>query len=411
MESAIIKDPFLVAKNHLLELTRRFPPETVPIQVIENLASVHPEWPVWPNVALSDLVGPPNVALKKLDLRWLHRFRATIGLLGWLSAQLGGPKGGPSALSLIVERAPLLGLRGWGSTSAGGSCRILATADVPIAVNLPRVDDQLSVPAWLDSPVEGNDWDSIKEAVIKIGSGELADRGGLLGIPVSLVGETQPSSTQEDIFGEEVKFKGPPVVVDLSSMWAGPLCSWYLMRCGARVVKIESSRRDGGTRKGSDIFHQRLNKGKDVISLDFNNPEDIHQLRSFIRGADIVIEGSRPRALEQLGIDAMEEVARGAIWCSVTGYGRFSAPHRVGFGDDAAAGANLLAEVDGALWFIGDAIADPITGATAAVLTMGHWLAHSSVLLDVGLSPTTAVHSQGTLSAGSFFNLQKKQAR
>ncbi len=403
MESVITNDPFLVAKNHLLEFTRRFPPETVPAEVIEDLASAYPEWPVWPDVALADLVGPPNTLLKKLDLRWLHRFRATIGLLDWFSSQLGGPEGGPSALSLVVERAPLLGLRGWGPISAGGSCHILPTVDAPIAVNLPREDDQLSVPAWLDLPMEGNDWALIKEAVGERGSGELVHRGKLLGIPVSLIGEVEPPSEQVDISGGEVKFSVSPTVIDLSSMWAGPLCSWYLMRCGAKVVKIESINRPDGTRKGSDIFHRRLNGGKDIVSLDFNNSEDIDQLRSLIRRADIVIEGSRPRALEQLGVNAMEEVARGAIWCSITGYGRSSDPHRVGFGDDAAAAANLLAEVDGSLWFIGDAVADPITGASAAALTLGHWFSHSSVLLDVGLSPTTAVHSQGNLSPGSVF--------
>ena len=225
----------------------------------------------------------------------------------------------------------------------------------------------------------------------------------MLGIPVSLIGETEPPSMQVDTYGGEAKFSESPMVVDLSSMWAGPLCSWYLMRCGAKVVKIESINRPDGTRKGSAVFHRRLNGGKDVVSLDFNNSEDIDQLRSLIRRADIVIEGSRPRALEQLGVDAMEEVARGAIWCSVTGYGRASEPHRVGFGDDAAAGANLLADVDGSLWFIGDAIADPITGASAAALTMGHWFAHSSVLLDVGLSPTAALHTRGDLSLGSIF--------
>jgi len=403
MESTTTSDPFLVAKNHLLELTRRFPPDTVPAQVIENVSSSYLAWPVWPEEGLADLVGPPNILLKNLNLLWLHRFRATVGILGWLSGQLGGPKGGPSALSLVVERAPLLGFRGWGSTSAGGSCQILETSDTPIALNLPRVDDIHSVPAWLDTSIEGNDWALIKEAVKERGSRELVDRGKLLGIPVSLIGETKPPSPQLDLFGGETKFTGPPTVVDLSSMWAGPLCSWYLMRCGAHIVKIESVQRPDGTRKGSELFHRRLNEGKSIVALDFNDPQHIRQLHSLIREADIVIEGSRPRALEQLGVNAMEEVSRGAIWCSITGHGRFSEPQRVGFGDDAAAAANLLAEVDGQLWFIGDAIADPITGALAAVLVMGHWFANSCALLDVGLSPTAAAHSQGHRSHGRLF--------
>ena len=35
-----------------------------------------------------------------------------------------------------------------------------------------------------------------------------------------------------------------------------------------------------------------------------------------------MIEASRPRALEQLGVRADEHVARGAVWISITAYGR-----------------------------------------------------------------------------------------
>ena len=403
MDSAILNDPFLLAKKHLLELTRGLPSGTVPVSVIQDLSSMHPDWPVWPDLALSDLIGPPNVRLKEVDLRWLHRFRATIALLGWLSAQLGGPKGGPSALSLVVERAPILGHRGWGAVSAGGSCRILTTADGQIAANLPRVEDQSSVAAWLDAPIEGTDWASIERAVQQVTSSELLSRAKLLGMPISAVGETKVPSGFEYNIGKEIQLKQKPKVVDLSSMWAGPLCSWYLMRCGAEVTKIESLLRPEKPRNRPDIFYQRLNQGKEIIPLDFSSSIDHELLRNIIRESDIIIEGSRPRALEHLGIDAKEEVERGAIWCSITGYGRRWNPHRVGFGDDAAAGANLLAEINGSLWFMGDAIADPITGATAATLVLGHWLGCSSALLDLGLSPTAALYSQGLLSRASSF--------
>jgi hypothetical protein len=259
------------------------------------------------------------------------------------------------------------------------------------------------VPAWLDSDVEGDNWDAITAEVALRGSKELVHRGELLGIPVASVGEAEPTEDHADRLGGNTRFVGVPKVVDLSSMWAGPLCGWYLARSGAEVTKIESSTRPDGTRKGSIDFYRRLNIGKNIVALNFENPENISQLRSLIRASDIIIEGSRPRALMHLGIDANEEVERGAIWISITGHGRAEAPNRVGFGDDTAASASLLAKVDDSLWFIGDAIADPITGVTAATLALGNWLAHSGVLLDVGLSPTAALHSQGALSLGSVF--------
>lgn len=52
---------------------------------------------------------------------------------------------------------------------------------------------------------------------------EPADRAGVL----YLAGVTRP-------VGER------PLVIDFSSLWAGPLCAHLLGRCGADVVKVES---------------------------------------------------------------------------------------------------------------------------------------------------------------------------
>ncbi len=86
---------------------------------------------------------------------------------------------------------------------------------------------------------------------------------------------------------------------------------------------------------------------------------------------DIVIESSRPRAFAQLAIDARAVTAAGATWLSVTGHGRTGdAGTRIGLGDDAAIAGGLGAAMRAA-WgkplFAGDAIADPLTGVTAAL--------------------------------------------
>jgi crotonobetainyl-CoA:carnitine CoA-transferase CaiB-like acyl-CoA transferase len=95
-----------------------------------------------------------------------------------------------------------------------------------------------------------------------------------------------------------------------------------------------------------------------------------------------VIEGSRPRALEQLGVSASDLVPRGPrVWVSITGYGREpSTAMRVALGDDAAAAGGLVGWVDDGPVFIADAVADPLTGLVAAqavvdaVLDGGRWL-------------------------------------
>jgi crotonobetainyl-CoA:carnitine CoA-transferase CaiB-like acyl-CoA transferase len=188
-----------------------------------------------------------------------------------------------------------------------------------------------------------------------------------------------------------------PLVLDLSSLWAGPLCAHLLHLCGARVVKLESRERPDGARRGPQRFFDLLNGGKQSVALSFGDVRDLARLRSLIERADIVVESSRPRALEALGISAGDEITRrsGLSWVGITGHGR-QAPERdwVAFGDDAgvaaglAAGAGRLATVDPAdspPLFCGDAIADPLAGLHAAVAALASWQQGGSRILDVSL--------------------------
>ena len=103
----------------------------------------------------------------------------------------------------------------------------------------------------------------------------------------------------------------------------------------------------------------------------------------------MVIEGSRPRALTRLGIDPHEIVAAhpGAVWVAITAYGR-TGPRRqwVGFGDDAAAAGGLVQwGADGTPGFVGDAVADPLTGLVAAALVARAVRDGGGVVIDLAL--------------------------
>jgi crotonobetainyl-CoA:carnitine CoA-transferase CaiB-like acyl-CoA transferase len=74
---------------------------------------------------------------------------------------------------------------------------------------------------------------------------------------------------------------------------------------------------------------------------------------------------------------------------SITAAGR--AAERVGFGDDVAAGAGLVAWTDaGTPVFVGDAIADPLTGLAAAVLAMTAPGDGAGVLWDLAMADVVA---------------------
>jgi crotonobetainyl-CoA:carnitine CoA-transferase CaiB-like acyl-CoA transferase len=160
------------------------------------------------------------------------------------------------------------------------------------------------------------------------------------------------------------------------------LCGHLLGRLGARVVTVESSRRPDPTREVAPDFHRLLRGSAEHRTIELDTPDGIGALTELLSRADVVIESSRPRALHQLGICPAEIVAaaKACSWVSITAYGR--ACNRVGYGDDVAAAAGLLG-VGGV--FAGDAIADPLTGAHAAVAALAGVMTGRSAVIDLAM--------------------------
>jgi crotonobetainyl-CoA:carnitine CoA-transferase CaiB-like acyl-CoA transferase len=163
------------------------------------------------------------------------------------------------------------------------------------------------------------------------------------------------------------------------------------------VVKVESVTRPDGARSGSPSFFQLLHGGHESVAIRFEEAGDRDGLRRLVSAADVVVDSSRPRAMEQLGIDPLEVVSGGTTWVSVTAYGRRGTwPNRVGFGDDVAVAAGLVAGPSGSPLMCGDAAADPIAGLHAAVAATGSLLSGRSHLIDVSMRDVVAF----TLGAG-----------
>jgi crotonobetainyl-CoA:carnitine CoA-transferase CaiB-like acyl-CoA transferase len=190
-------------------------------------------------------------------------------------------------------------------------------------------------------------------------------------------------------------------VIDLSSLWAGPLAAHLLAGLGARVVKVESPARPDGARLGPAAFFDLLNAGKENVALDLRTPAGRDRLRRLIGWADLVVESARPRGLAQLGVDAEALLAEhpGLSWLSITGYGRPDPGGAwVAFGDDAAVAGGLVArDPDGAPLFCGDALADPLTGLHAAWAAACALHAGGGALLDVSLCGVAADAGAGGL--------------
>jgi len=296
--------------------------------------------------------------------------------------------------SLLTERSAFLPLVTATTSSANGSCKLMASRSGLLAINLARDEDWLLLPAWLQREQAISDWETLRRLVAARCGVELTERARLLGLPVaplrSVAGDYYYTIRAR---GDSCSRAGSPLVVDLSALWAGPLCTHLLQQAGARVIKVESRSRPDSTRCSAPEFHQLLNGGKSSVVVDLALPAEVAQLLALIESADIVVESSRPRALRQLGIDAQAIVEKnpGLVWLSITGYGRVEPQANwVAFGDDAAVAGGLVVADGQQCHFVGDAIADPLTGLHAAIIAIDRWRRGQACLVDISLSAVAA---------------------
>lgn len=296
---------------------------------------------------------------------------------------------------LLTGRAGAMGLTRRGRTSAGGATRLLRAADGWCAVTLARPDDLDLVPAMLGRTDVPDPWQGLATAVRGAEARQFAAHIRTFGVPAAALPRTPPqveAPWQVSSIAaprEDVRLDGA-LVVDFSSLWAGPLCAHLLGRAGARVVKVESTRRPDGARAGNRRFYDWLHAGHESVAVDFTSAQGRADLGELVSAADIVIEASRPRALAQLGLDPERLDHRpGRVWVSITGYGR-SRPDRVAFGDDAAVAGGLVGWSDGHPVFCADAIADPLTGLVAALGAMGSLAGGGGQLIDVSMRDVAA---------------------
>jgi len=163
----------------------------------------------------------------------------------------------------------------------------------------------------------------------------------------------------------------------------------------SRRFLFGNRKRVGFLRSSVERFLARQGISADqVCGFSRLTDEDRIELRRMIEGADVVVEASRPRALEQLGIDRRRTITSGSVraWLSITAHGSTGeAASRVGFGDDAAAAGGLLADGADGPRFIGDAIADPITGILGFTSLIDALLDGRRDIVDVSLAGSAAL--------------------
>lgn len=281
--------------------------------------------------------------------------------------------------ALLGERAAFTGQVRRGSVSASGACRLLPTTDGWAAVSCARPDDPVLLRALIEDEGPGEIWAAVARWLLQHSGAELADRAALLGVAAHPV---RPRPATVPALASSLRPAARLRVVDFSALWAGPLCANLLGLAGADIIKVETPGRPDGARLGNRDFYRLLHAGHRSVVLDPGVARGRAAVAALTSSADIVIESSRPRALAGWGL---RPEGTAATWISITAAGRASA--RVGFGDDVAAGAGLVAWDDDGPMFAGDAIADPLAGLTAAARALGE---PAGSLIEISMTDVVA---------------------
>ncbi|MCP4316866.1 MAG: CoA transferase [Hyphomicrobiales bacterium] len=118
------------------------------------------------------------------------------------------------------------------------------------------------------------------------------------------------------------------LVISLEQAVAAPYCGLLLADAGARVIKVE--RPDGDFARnydhgadGESVWFAWLNRGKESVAIDLNQPEDVALLQRLLEGADVFLHNLAPGALERRGFsgETLRTTNTGLITCQITGYG------------------------------------------------------------------------------------------
>ena len=172
-------------------------------------------------------------------------------------------------------------------------------------------------------------------------------------------------------------------VLDLSRVFAGPMCAMVLADFGAEVVKVEHPGRGDDTRdwglrigKTETTYYNSMNRNKRSITVDLQTPEGVKIIHSLLPQCDVVIQNFKTGGAEKLGLgyEQLKAIKPDLIYCSVSGYDS-SGP------EAKRPGYDLVIQAEAGLMAInGEASQPPLKFGVAAVDMMTGMYAAQAVL-------------------------------
>ena len=214
-------------------------------------------------------------------------------------------------------------------------------------------------------------------------------------------------------------------VIELARILAGPWAGQTLADLGAEVIKIESKTGDDTRTWGPPFintgeetnaaYYHSCNRGKQSVSLDFKDKNDLLKLKNLISSADILIENFKVGGLDKYGwgYKTLLNNHPSLIYCSITGFGQ-TGPYAKRAGYDflmqgMSGLMSITGEPDGQPQKVGVAVTDIFTGLYAVIAVQAALRSRDTTglgqhidlsLLDVATA-TTANQAMNYLATGA----------
>ena len=170
-------------------------------------------------------------------------------------------------------------------------------------------------------------------------------------------------------------------VLDVATLFAGPLVATFLGDFGADVIKVEHPRGDpirghGHTKNGVPLWWKVVGRNKRAMTLNLSQPEGQAILCQLVERSDVLVENFRPGTLERwnLGPERLLEVNPRLVVVRTTAFGQFG-PYagRPGFGtiaESLSGFAAITGQPDGPPTLPPFGLADGIAGLAGTIATM-----------------------------------------
>ena len=146
------------------------------------------------------------------------------------------------------------------------------------------------------------------------------------------------------------------VVVDLTQIMAGPVCTMLLADMGADVIKVEKPNGgDDNRRMGPPFINGwsagflSLNRNKRSLGLDLRDEKGVEVFHRLVERADVVAENFRPGVMDRLGLGYAELSKRkpSLVYCTISGFGSTGPYRNRGGFDLVAQGMSGLMSITG----------------------------------------------------------------